>query len=154
MFRKPNLCRWLVVPSQKIQPDLYIVLHKFLVNLYNHLERESLLVSQQTTAMATSVTETVGLYEAVPGTSSRAGVGGRREKPPLQSPRPAPTAAVIPPSPVQREEQPHIGAFPRGKGLLLFVSLRSTNPLPSVTLFKNRQPLNARLPRFRQQPHA
>lgn len=76
MFRKPNLCWWLVVPSQKIQPDLYIVLHKFLVNLYNHLERELLLVSQQTTAMATSVTETVGLYEAVPGTSSRAGAGG------------------------------------------------------------------------------
>lgn len=69
MFGKLNLCWWLVVPSQKIQSDLYIALHKFLVNLYNHLERESLLASQPTAATATSVTETTGLYEAVLGTS-------------------------------------------------------------------------------------
>lgn len=108
MFRKLNLCQRLVVPSQKIQSDLYIALHKFLVNLYNHLERESLLISQRTTAMATSVTETAGLYEAVPGTSSRAGGGGKRKKkkPPLRGPRPAPTAAVTPPSPDWREAEP------------------------------------------------
>lgn len=152
MFRKLNLCQWLVVPSQKIQSDLYIALHKFLVNLYNHLERESLLVSQRTAAMATSVTQTAGLYEVVPGTSSRAGGGGRREKPPPWGPQPAPTAAVTPPGPARSKT--HGGAFPRGKGLLLFVSLHSTNPLPSVALFKNRQPLNVRLPSLRRQPRA
>lgn len=78
MFRKLNLCQRLVVPSQKIQSDLYIALHKFLVNLYNHLERELLLISQRTAAMATSVTETAGLYKAVPGTLPRTGRGGRR----------------------------------------------------------------------------
>lgn len=67
MFRKLNLCRWLVVPSQKIQSDLYIALHKFLVNLYNHLERESLLASQPTAAMATSVTETAGALRGCAG---------------------------------------------------------------------------------------
>lgn len=108
MFRKLNLCRQLVVSSQKIQSDLYIALHKFLVNLYNHLERESLLISQRTAAMATSVTKTARLYEAVPGTSSRAGGGERREKPPLRGPLPAPTTAVTPPSPVRREAWPWV----------------------------------------------
>lgn len=158
MFRKLNLCQRLVVPSQKIQSDLYIALHKFLVNLYNHLERESLLISQRTTAMATSVTETAGLYEAVPGISSRAGGGGQRKKN---------TSAGSPASPHHRSHptQPrvegsrapsktHGSAFPRGKGLLLFISFHSTNPLPSVALFKNRQPLNARLPSLRRQPRA
>lgn len=150
MFRKLNLCRRLVVPSQKIQSDLYIALHKFLVNLYNHLERELLLISQQTAAMATSVTETARLYEAVPGTSSRSGGGGRREKPPLVG-SPASTHCCshsTQPSPEGSTalSEIHGSAFPRGKGLLLFVSFRSTNPLPSVALFKNRQPLNARLP--------
>jgi len=106
MFRKLNLCRQLVVSSQKIQSDLYIALHKFLVNLYNHLERESLLISQRTAAMATSVTETARLYEAVPGISSRAGGGGRSGKPPLWGPWPTPTSVVIPPSPAQREAEP------------------------------------------------
>lgn len=159
MFRKLNLCQRLVVPSQKIQSDLYIALHKFLVNLYNHLERESLLISQRTTAMATSVTETAGLYEAVPGTSSRAGGGGKRKK--------KNTSAGSPASPHRRGHptQPrlegsrapsktHGSAFPRGKGLLLFISFHSTNPLPSVALFKSRQPLNARLPSLRRQPRA
>lgn len=159
MFRKLNLCRWLVVPSQKIQSDLYIALHKFLVNLYNHLERESLLISQRTAAMATSVTETTGLYEAAPGTSSRAGGGGRRrEKTLLRGPRPAPTAAVPPTQPSAEgstaPSETGGSAFPGGKGLLLFISLRSTNPLPSVALFKNRQPLNTRLPSLRRQPCA
>lgn len=100
MFGKLNLCRWLVVPSQKIQSDLYIALHKFLVNLYNHLERESLLASQPTAAMATSVTETAGLYEAVPGTS------------------PSPTAqpaASSPSSPIRgdtSQSKTRSGAFP------------------------------------------
>lgn len=58
MFRKLNLCRRLVVPSQKIRSDLYIALHKFLVNLYNHLERESLLAPQR--AVAAAATETAG----------------------------------------------------------------------------------------------
>lgn len=100
MFGKLNLCQWLVVPSQKIQSDLYIALHKFLVNLYNHLERESLLASQPTAAMATSVTETAGLYEAVPGTS------------------PSPTAqpaASSPSSPIRgdtSQSKTRSGAFP------------------------------------------
>lgn len=104
MFGKLNLCRWLVVPSQKIQSDLYIALHKFLVNLYNHLERESLLASQPTAAMATSVTETAGLYEAVPGTSPS----------PTAQPQHHP-AASSPSSPVRGDTFPsktRSGAFP------------------------------------------
>lgn len=104
MFGKLNLCRWLVVPSQKIQSDLYIALHKFLVNLYNHLERESLLASQPTAAMATSVTETAGLYEAVPGTSPS----------PTVQPQHHP-AASSPSSPVRGDTSPSktcSGAFP------------------------------------------
>lgn len=132
MFRKLNLCQRLFVPSQKIQPDLYIALHKFLVNLYNHLERELLLISQRTTATATSVTETAQLYKAVPGTLSRAGGGGQKQKPSLWGPQLAPTTAAIPASPVQRDAQPpsetHGSAFPRGKRLLLFFSFCSTNP--------------------------
>lgn len=88
MFQKLNLCRRLVVPSQKIQSDLYIALHKFLVNLYNHLERESLLISQRTVVTAASVTETTRLYEAVPGTAGAAG-GGQGGKTPPWGPHPA-----------------------------------------------------------------
>lgn len=76
MFGKLNLCRRLVVPSQKIQSDLYIALHKFLVNLYNHLERESLLAPQRAVAAAASAAQTAGLYGAVPG----GGQGQKRKK--------------------------------------------------------------------------
>lgn len=126
MFRKLNLCRRLVVPSQKIRSDLYIALHKFLVNLYNHLERESLLAPQR--AAAASAADTAGLPEAVPGTA-------RAEN----------TSVGCPGCPAWGESHPRATPFPRGRGLLF---------LPSASPFKNRQLLNARLLSLRRQPLA
>lgn len=140
MFRKLNLCRRLVVPSQKIQSDLYIALHKFLVNLYNHLERESLLASQPTAAMATSVTETAGALRGRAG--YQASTAAQPEHRPLgKEPRPASCKGNA-----SQSELPMVP--PPGMGQLLLVSLCSANLLPSVALLSNRQTLNVRLPRL------
>lgn len=65
------------VPSQekkkkKRQSDLYVTLNKFLVNLYSHLEGESLLAAQRT-----EVEEGAGLLPVGCGGAGTEGAGGR-----------------------------------------------------------------------------
>lgn len=116
MFGKLNLCRRLVVPSQKIQSDLYIALHKFLVNLYSHLERESLLTSVTAEPKPPGL---AGLCPALPelqeeGKGKKNHLYGVPTQPNLKG--------ITAPSDTQGS------AFPRGRGLLLLPS-HSTNPL-------------------------
>lgn len=58
--------------KKKRQSDLYVTLNKFLVNLYSHLEGESLLAAQRT-----EVEEGAGLLPVGCGGAGTEGAGGR-----------------------------------------------------------------------------